>query len=291
MPVTFNGPISVPASPGFLTITGFAVNVGSAGNIGELDISGSCRAAGIMVKKGAFTGGQDPQPNSEVQQGDIDGAANALTASLTPGTQSDLQKQIKPNEQIVPDTFKCNISTFNANHKAGDHARSVTVTVAVTCTEEVCDQQATLAMAANLLKAQASKDSGSAYALTGNVVTGVTKATALDTRGMVSLLVSAQGVWVYQFSNAVKQDLANHIANKSEQDAKAYLLGQPGVSDVKIVVSSGTTLPDASHITIEIVAIPGATATPTVTPGNPTLAHTGTATSPLTPTPTQGIGR
>ncbi len=136
-------------------------------------------------------------------------------------------------------------------------------------------------MAANLLKAQASKDSGPAYALTGNVVTGVTKATALDTRGMVSLLVSAQGVWVYQFSNAVKQDLANHIANKSEQDAKAYLLGQPGVSDVKIVVSSGTTLPDASHITIEIVAIPGATATPTVTPGNPTLA----------PTPTQGIGR
>jgi hypothetical protein len=32
--VTFNGPITVPANPGLLTITGFAVNIGSAGNIG-----------------------------------------------------------------------------------------------------------------------------------------------------------------------------------------------------------------------------------------------------------------
>jgi hypothetical protein len=292
--VSFNGPISVPAvPPASVTVTGFAVNVGSAGNIGVLDISGSCCAAGITVKNGAFGGGQDPQPNSIVQQSDINGAANALAASLTPGTQSDLQKQVKPNQQVVPNTFKCNKSTFNANHKAGDHAPSVTVTVAVTCTEEVYDQQAALTMAANLLKAQASKDPGPAYALTGNIVTGVTKATVLDTKGTVSLLVSAQGVWVYQFSNAVKQDFANHIANMSEQDAKTYLLGQPGVSDVKIVISSGTTLPDASHITIEIVAIPGATGTPTtgtptVTPGSPT--PTGAVTPPVTPTPTQGLG-
>jgi len=117
----------------------------------------------------------------------------------------------------------------------------------------------------------------------------------LDAKGTVSLLVSAQGVWVYQFSDAVKQDFANHIANKSEQDAKTYLMGQPGVSDVKIVISSGTTLPDTSHITIEIVAIPGATGTPTtgtptVTPGSPTVSPTGTVTPPITPTSTQGLG-
>ncbi len=290
VPLTFNGPITVFANPGFQTITGFAVNIGSAGNIGALDISGSCCAAGITVKNGAFGGGQDPLPNSVVQQSDINGAADALTTSLTPGTQSDLQKQVKPNEQVVPGTFKCSKSTFNANHKAGDRAPDVTVTVVVTCTEEVYDQQAALTMVANLLKAQASKDPGAAYALTGNIVTGVTKATVLDTRGTVSLLVSAQGVWVYQFSDVVKQDFANHIANKSEQDAKKYLLGQPGVSDVKIVISSGTTLPDASHNTIEIVAIPGATGTPTVTPGSPSGFVTPLSTPPLTPTPTQGLG-
>src|SRR6266704_4159049 len=92
VPITFNGPITVNALPGFLTITGFAVNIGSAGNIGALDISGPCCAAGITVKNGAFSGGQNPQPNSVVQQSDINGAASALTVSLTPGTQAALQK-------------------------------------------------------------------------------------------------------------------------------------------------------------------------------------------------------
>ena len=292
VPITFNGPVTVFASPGFLTITGFAVNIGSAGNIQPLDIVGPCCvSSGITVKNtGAFSGGQDPLPNSIVQQSDINGAADALAAALTPGTQSDLQKQVKPNEQIVPGTFKCNKSTFNADHRAGDRSPDVTVTVAVTCNEEVYDQQAALAMAENLLKAQASKDPGPAYALTGGVVTGVTKATVLDSKGTVSLLVSAQGVWVYKFLEAVQQGFANHIANKSEQDARIYLLGQPGVSDVKIVISSGTTLPDASNITIKIVAILGASGTPTVTPGSPTVAPTGAVTPPITPTSTQGLG-
>ena len=291
--VSFNGPITVPLLPPTVTVTGFAVNVGSAGNIGALDINGSCCAAGITVKNGAFSGGQDPRPNPTIQQSDINGASDALTASLTPGTQSDLQKQVKPNEQVVPGTFKCAKSTFTANHVAGDRAPDVTVTVAITCKEEVYDQQAPLTMAANLLKEQASKDPGPAYALTGNIVTEVTKAMVVDTKGTVSLQVSAQGVWVYQFSDAVKQDFKNHIANLSEQDTTKYLLSQPGVSDVKIVISSGTTLPDASHITIDIVAIPGATGTPTtgiptVAPGTPTVAPTGTVT-PIA-IPTQGLG-
>jgi hypothetical protein len=146
-------------------------------------------------------------------------------------------------------------------------------------------------MAASLLTEQASKDPGPAYALTGNIVTGVTKASVIDTKGTVSLLVSAQGVWVYQFSDAVKQDFKNHIANKSEQDAMKYLLSQPGVSDVKIVISSGTTLPDAAHITIEIVAIPGATGSPTPVTGTPVGSPTPTvAPTGPSPTPTQGLG-
>jgi hypothetical protein len=289
VPVTFNGPVIVSAIPGSLTITGFAVSAGSAGNIGAFDISESCCASGITVKNGTFSGGQNAQPNSVVLQGDINGAADALTASLTPATQADLQKQVKSNEQVVPGTQKCAKSTFTANHVAGDHAPNVTVTVAITCKEEVYDQQAALTMAESLLKAQASKDPGPAYALTGSIVTNVTKASVVDTKGTVSLLVSAQGVWVYQFSDAVKQDMKNHIATKSQQDATKYLLSQPGVSDVKIVISSGTTLPDAAHITIEIVAIPGATSSPTpgtgTPPGSPTVVPTGP-----TPTPTQGLG-
>ena len=57
VPVTFNGPVTILSNPGFLTVTGYAVNIGAAGNIGALDIVGSCCAAGITVKNGAFSGG------------------------------------------------------------------------------------------------------------------------------------------------------------------------------------------------------------------------------------------
>jgi hypothetical protein len=294
VPVTFNGPITVSALPGFLTVTGYAVNIGSAGNIGALDISGPCCAAGITVKNGAFGGGQDPQPNSVVQQSDITGAANALAASLTPGTKTALQGQVKPGEQVVPNTFQCNKSTFTANHAAGDHAPNVTVTVAITCKEEVYDQQAALTMAANLLTKQASTDLGPNYALTGNIVARVTSVTSIDTKGTVAILVRVEGVWVYQFSDTVQQDFKNHIANKSEQDAINYLKGQPGVKDVKIEISSGTTLPDTTQITIELVPIPGAIGSPT--PGKPTPTSVSPTGSPtvnpthLTPTSTQGLG-
>ncbi|HEY6284442.1 MAG TPA: hypothetical protein VIX20_02160 [Ktedonobacteraceae bacterium] len=291
VPITFNGPITVDALPGFLTITGFAVNIGSAGNIGALDITGPCCAAGITVKNGAFGGGQNPQPNSVVQQSDINGAASALTTSLTPGTQAALQKQVHTNEQVVPNTLRCT-SAVSANHAAGDHAPNVTVIVSVTCKEEVYDQQAALAMAANLLAKQASTELGSNYALTGNIVTEVTKVTVVDTKGTLAILVRAEGVWVYQFSNSVLQGFTNHIANMSNQDATTYLMSQPGVMAVKIDNPSGSTLPDAAHIKIVIVAIPGATGAPTPTPGGPTVGPTGAVTPPAkpTPTPTTGLG-
>jgi hypothetical protein len=297
VPVTFNGPITVPAvPPASLTVRGFAVNVGSAGNIGALDISGPCCATGIVVKNGAFSGGQNPQPNSVVQQSDINSAASALTASLTPGTQAALQKQVHPNEQVVPSTLRCT-SAVSANHAAGDHAPNVTVIVSVTCKEEVYDQQAALSMAANLLAKQASTDLGPNYALTGNIVANVTRVTVVDTKGTLSILVSAQGVWVYQFSNTVLQGFANHIANMTNQDAITYLMSQPGVKAVKIDNPNGNTLPDAAHIKFVIVAIPPVTGSPTpgtgtttVTPGSPTAVPTAAVTPPLTPTPTQGLG-
>ena len=291
VPVTFNGPVTVDASPGFLTITGFAVNIGSSGNIGALDINGPCCASGIIVKNGAFGGGQNPQPHSVVQQSDINGAAAQLTASLTPSAQASLQKEVHTGEQVVSNTLKCT-SAVSANHAAGAHAPNVTVIVSVTCKEEVYDQSAALTMAANLLAKQASTDLGPNYVLTGSIVAEVTSVTVVDTKGTLAILVRAEGVWVYQFSDSVLQGFANHIANMSNQDATNYLMSQPGVKVVKIDNPNGSTLPDAAHIKIVIEPIPGVTASPTPGSGSPTPG-TGTATTtPVKPTPTttQGLG-
>ena len=254
VPVSFNGPFTVPASPSAsVTVTGFAVNVGAAGNIGALDIDGPCCATGITVKNGAFSGGQDPQAHAVVEQADIDAATNQVVAMLEPGVLSALQKQVLPNEAVVLNTLQCpSTSNLTRVHNAGDHAGSVTVSGTITCTEEVYDQQAALTMAANLLEAEALKDFGPNYALTGNIVTGVTQVIP-GSGGTVNLVVSAEGAWVYQFSDAAKRDLANHIAQMSKQDATNYLLTQPGVSSAQIELSSGNTLPaDPANIMIVI---------------------------------------
>jgi hypothetical protein len=303
--VTFNGPITVPLLPPTVNVTGFAVSIGSAGNIGALQINGSCCATGITVRNYAFSGGQNAQPNSVVQQSDINSAASALTASLTPSTQAALQKQVLSNEQVVPTTLRCT-SAVSANHAAGDHAPNVTVIVSVTCKEEVYDQVGARTMASNLLAKQASIDLGPNYALTGSIVSEVTRVSVVDTKGTLAILVRAEGVWVYQFSNSVLQGFINHIANMSNQNATQYLLSQPGVKAVKIDNPNGDTLPDAAHIKIVIVAIPGTTGSPTpgtgsptpgkgtatATPGGPTAVPSGAVTPPvkLTPTPTQGLG-
>ena len=177
MPITFNGPITVYSNPGFLTVPGYAINVGSAGNIGALDIAGSCRASGITVKNGAFSGGRDPIQGMIVQQSDIDGAIRALTASLTSQTQAVLQRQVRSSEQVVAYTLQCQKSTYATICAVGDPASSVTVTTAMTCQEEVYDQQVVLTMSQTLLKAKVAKDQILGYALVGNVLVEITTVT------------------------------------------------------------------------------------------------------------------
>jgi hypothetical protein len=283
VPVSFNGPITVPVvPPASVTVTGFAVNAGPDGDIPQFDIVKTCCVTGILVKNTtAFTGGQNGVAHTAVKQADIDAATNQVVAMLKPGVLSALQKQVQPNEAVVPNSLQCP-NNLTANQKAGDHAGSVTVSGTITCTEETYDQHAALAMAANLLTAEARFKFGPNFALTGNIVKRVTQVTP-GSGETVNLVVSMEGVWVYQFSDAAKQNLANHITHMSKQAAINYLLTQPGLSSVAIVISSGNMLPDAAHITIEINSVPGASGTPTTTPGSPTVVPTPT-TPPITPT-------
>lgn|GEM_PF-5291832 len=287
--VTFNGPITVPAAlPASITVNGFAVNVGSAGNIGAFDISGPCCASGITVKNTAFSGGQDTQTNSTIQQSDIDGATRELTASLTSQTQAALRKQVRTSEQVLVHTLQCQKSTFMTNHAVGDPASSVTVTVAMTCQEEVYDQQVVLTMAKTLLKAKVAKDKVLPSALVGNVLAEITNVTESATRGTVVISVRSEGEWVYQFDHAVVQGFAKRIAHMSKQSAWRYLLSQSGVKAVSI---DDDVLPDAAHIAFQCMVLPGVSpisrnATTTSQP----LVSPSTGIPSIKISPTQGLG-
>ena len=278
---------------GVANVSAHADRVGPGGNIGPMTINRACCSAdsSIFAKNlNMFGGGANPENFTVVQQSDIDGAAKVLENTLTPETQNSVKGQIHPTEQLV-NPPQCTPSV-TSDHSAGDRATNVTVTVKVTCSGEVYDQQAAQMIASNLLKQQAARDPGPGYALVGNLNTTVTQVMVTDPKkGTLLLQVKAEGIWVFQFSEAQKRALANLIAGKSKQDALALLLKQPGIAKADIVLSggNGNTLPtDASQIKIVVQSVPGlpGSATPTTGPSGP-----GVPTRTPTPTPTSPVGK
>jgi len=281
---------------GVASASAHADRVGPGGNIASLTINKACCSVDSSIFARnliAFSGGQDPQNFTVVQQSDIDGAAKPLENTLTPEAQSSVKGQIHPNEQLVH-SLQCTPS-ITSDHKAGDRATNVMVTVKVTCSGEVYDQQAAQMIASNLLKQQAAKTPGSGYALVGNLTTMVTQVMVTDPKkGTLLIQVKAEGIWVFQFSEAQKRALAKLIAGKSKQDAQALLLKQQGIAKADIVLSGGdgNTLPtDPTQITIVVQSVPGlpGSTTPTTGPGSPGVP----ISSPVapTPTPTSSVGK
>jgi hypothetical protein len=283
--VAFNG-LFVPG--GATTTTGTAVNPGTSGNIPALDIFQSCCAPNILVRNfSPFSGGVNPQPNSVITQNDINSATNSLIAKVKPQAQSQLQGKVKANQAVVPNSLSCT-SNVSANHKVGDVTPTVTVTGTATCSEEVYDHTGALNLAAQALTTQANSKLGPGYAPADNkILTTVTQVTVINASKTVSVVVHAEGIWVFQITPALENQLKNAIANKSKSDATAYLLATPGIKAVQITISNnGNTLPAANNITIIVKVIHAPTGTPTPVSPTPTTG----VTPPPSPTPQTGQG-
>jgi len=296
-------PANPPAAFGIASVSAHAVQVGPGGDIGAFSINQICCSSKSVFAKNlsSFGGGQDPQTFSVVQQSDIDGVANPLKTMLMSTAMQSLQSQVHPSEKFIS-APQCS-PNVNSDHSAGDHASNVTVTVKVSCNGEVYDQQGVQTIAANLLKQQAATDPGPGYALVGSLVTGITRVQVANAnKGTLEFIVNAEGIWVYQFSDAQKAMLAKLIAGKSKQAAQALLLQQTGVSsvDIQLTGGDGKTLPtDPGQITINVLTVPGLQGTsPTVTPttGSGSGTQTTPTTAPQAPTvtptitPTVGLG-
>ncbi|GAC1652591.1 MAG: hypothetical protein NVS4B12_24080 [Ktedonobacteraceae bacterium] len=270
---------------GSATVNAHAITLGSGGNIAAKAYDGSCCAPDIVAINGAFSGGQDSQNYTFVQQGDIQGAIAALQPSLLSQAQGALQPQIHSNEQIAGPTTCA--PSVGSDHNAGDKAPNVTVTVKVTCQTEVYDQKGTLALVTNLLKAKATNDYGTDYALVGNVVTQA-KVQSIS-NGIVNLLVSAKGIWAYQFTAARQLELKKLIAGKSASDAVTILKGQKGVADASIDPSSGTLPTNLDDIKFVIQSVAGLSGGGNGGSVNTTPTVTGPGTNPTTQ-PGLGVG-
>lgn len=250
-------PFSTP--PQTVTDSAHTLNVGSDQNIARQDFSNTpcCGGTVYVTNASAFSGGQDPQTFTYVQQGDIDGAAHNLEATLNSQATHIVQSQTRPNERAVGQPI-CT-PQVSSDHLAGERVSTVMVTVTMNCVGEVYDLNAAQALATDKLMQDASKHFGPAYAPVGNVVAQVVRATP-GFNGDISLTVNALGEWVYQFSSSQRLAMIRAIAGHDSQDARALLLRQPGVHDVNITLTGAgaTTVPsNVARITLSVTAVPG----------------------------------
>ncbi|MBX5450494.1 MAG: baseplate J/gp47 family protein, partial [Thermogemmatispora sp.] len=288
--VVTDEPVSLPPAdvdnPTSASGAAHVVQAGSAGNLPAGAINQLCCSTDLSIRaiSGPFTGGQDPQSYTFVQQSDIDSVANPLKASLTQEAQQEFQRQLRPGEQLISQPT-CSTSV-KSDHQAGDHASSVTVTVSASCSGEAFDKQAALRLGASLLSQEASKTLGSDYAPAGQIMTSISGATPINSgpeKGSISITVTAEGLWAYQFDGAHKESLARLIAGKTRSEALQLLQRQSGIKEADIAIAHGSDrLPnDANQITITINSVSGLTPVPSASsgPGSPPT------TAPTTPGP------
>ncbi len=268
-------PAGSPPTASQVTVAAHAVTGGEQGNIPAFDFNNvPCCATGIFVLNTAvFSGGQNALVFTYVQQTDIDDAVSALEASVMANVQTSLQKQIHANEQLVS-TPQCG-TNVNSDHSAGDRASTITVNMNVVCTGEVYDQRGVQLLAQEMLKTDPTQYPGDGYVPVGAIATTITKATA-DAKGVITLLVYVDGIWVYQFSAAQKQEFVKLIAGKNQKEAQAILMQQTGVdkTTIQFFGGDGNTLPgNQSRISIAVLSVPGlqSVVTPTQAPPNPTV--------------------
>jgi hypothetical protein len=243
-------PAGNPPIEGEVTVPAHATAIGPQGNIAPLDLNGLCCMAGISVKNTtAFHGGQDAYDYPMVTQVDIDQAAGSLLATLTPATQASLQGEIPQGERLAGPVV-CQ-PAITPDHTVGSDASQVTINVSVTCHAQVYDHEAVVRLVTNALMQQATKTLGTDYFLSGMISTTITQAGAPPHAkpGTLTLLVTGQGVWVYQVSTAEQARLTKLIAGLSRRQAMHVLQQQePGhLADVHIQVTGvwtdGSRLP------------------------------------------------
>lgn len=248
-------PMTTPVTQSQLTVPAHTLDTGQIANIPAQAVYAFDNVNGFgYVNNAAFSGGQDVQTYSVLQQSDIDNAASPIISSLIPTAQNSVQSEIQANQQLIQQV-QCN-SSVASHDPAGSLVIGTTITVTITCTGEVYTPQDAQDMAANWLQHDASANSNAAYQLTGQPATTI-RQTQLSNpqQGIITITVQAESMGVFQFSSTQKQQLAQALAGQSQQNAQAILAKQAGVAKATITMNGGDgqTLPqNPQQITLTI---------------------------------------
>jgi len=242
------GSTSIPASQnaiaGSATVPAVATQVGTQGNIAVGGVDAECCLPGIRAKNmQPFTGGQNAVIQSVVLQHDIDTLAAPFVTQAIQQAQAALPNQERPGEQLAPGTACA--PRIAADHPAGSLADHITVTIMAACHAEVYNQRVAQQLAGNLMEQQVAHTFGSPYQLTGSLTIELKQSVQQDAHtSTLTLSLLVQGRWVYGLNPQTLRRYLPLIAGKSQQNARAILLREPGIADILFTGNAGNMLPD-----------------------------------------------
>ncbi|GAC1363008.1 MAG: hypothetical protein NVSMB44_19350 [Ktedonobacteraceae bacterium] len=172
-------------------------------------------------------------------QTDIDNVGQTLTTSLIQSATLAVQAQVHADETLIrPPACTPHVT---ADHRPGDEAAQVSITVDETCQGQTYQTQALHNVATRLLTQAATKQLGAGYGLMGMVQTTIRQARGQGT--MTRLDLTSTGTWSYQFSEDQVQSLKALVAGKSQEAARTRLRHTAGVQQVSISLTRGETVP------------------------------------------------
>ncbi len=244
-------PAANPPLEGQVTVSAHAITTGASGNIPAYDINQACCATSVLAKNTtAFTGGRNARAYSVVTKSDLANAQAVIQATLTKSEQAALTTQLNSGEALITPPCKPGVSS---NHKPGDEATRVTVTVSDTCGGISYAAHDVNANATQMITAEAAERLGTGYSLIGDIQITIVQATVPSShQGGAHIIVQVTGTWAYQITPRIQEQLAALIAGKTKQQAERTLLHVPGIARVQITLRGGNqTLPqDAKAIRI-----------------------------------------
>src|SRR6266566_7839603 len=145
-------PAGNPPSYGQVSVPAHAVFAGPQGNIPAYAITTACCATSVVAKNtGAFSGGAAAREYLVVTRTDINTAVTSLLVPLSLSEDAALQAQLHPGEALITPSCTPHVAS---DHRPGDEAQHVSVTVAMICTGIAYDANTLYQDAAQLLTSQ-----------------------------------------------------------------------------------------------------------------------------------------
>lgn len=231
---TVTVPANNPPQDGIASVASHTQTTGSIGNIQAFAINGQVSSSLYVKNLSAFTGGRNARDFQAVAQRDLDSLTTSTTQTVNQAVPPAFILQVGEAVHVTNCTTKA-----SADHAAGAEAQTVTVTTSATC-QGIAYSRVKLSKEATAAFTQTRPEVN--YHIVGSAQTTLQTVTPF--------VVTIHGTWIYTFSTAYEQHLAEQIQGDSPDKARASLLKTGVIAQASIP----STLPPAEYINFLVLA-------------------------------------